>query len=487
MKKISILVFLAAFTIISGCKKYLDEETQGALLGAKTLETQVGLEAALSGAYKGWATAWGSGFIHATAIAATMGGDDVTTHKASNKADFREFDQFNVPSSNQRTQALYRGCYKAIQGANNVLNNFQNTKGDAAAIDMIVGEAYFVRALSYYWLTRLYGSVPLILDADFKEEMLTMTKSPSKDVYDLIVSDLLEAEKLVPNTKRNPGRPNKGTIKAYLADVYLTMAGWPLKLNDHYALAAAKAKEVIDSKAVYGFDLVPTYTELWENDPAKNGTKEAVYQISTFLGVGSSANQNYGFSAMPGEENGWDDFFSELNFFRDFPEGPRKDATFRTEFIGTDGTRTPWQVSQTAHPYYKKYYIKGDIRANASQVPESMLRYAHVLTIYAEAQTRAIGSPDALAYESINAIRTRAGLSPFAGMTGTAFAAAVVQERAWEFAAERTRWFDLVRLEMVQEANANKDPNDLQPIGAITEASYTFPLPYSETSVNPNL
>src|SRR5690554_1211204 len=487
MKKILILVFLAALTTIAGCKKYLEEETQGALLGAKTLETQVGLEAALSGAYKGWATAWGTGFIHATAIAATMGGDDVTTHKASNKADFREFDQFNVPSSNQRTQALYSGCYKAIQGANNVINNYQNTVGDAAVIDVIVGEAYFVRAISYYWLTRLYGSIPLILDSDFTEEMLTMSKSPSKDVYDVIVSDLIEAEKLVPNTKRNPGRPNKGTIKAYLADVYLTMAGWPLKLTDHYALAAAKAKEVIDNKGLYGFDLVPTYTELWENDPLKNGTKEAVYQISTFLGVGSAANQNYGFSAMPGEENGWDDFFSELNFFKDFPEGPRKDATFRTEFIATDGTTTPWQVSQTKHPYYQKYYIKGAVRANASQVPEVMLRYAHVLTIYAEAQARATGTPDDLAYESINAIRQRAGLGILKDLSGPAFAAAVVQERAWEFAAERTRWFDLVRLEMVEEANENKDPDDLQPIGDITEADYTFPLPYSETSVNPNL
>ena len=146
-----------------------------------------------------------------------------------------------------------------------------------------------------------------------------------------------------------------------------------------------------------------------------------------------------------------------------------------------------WQQSQTQHPYYKKYYIKGDVSNYASSVPEIMMRYAHVLTIYAEAEARATGTPDALAYQCINAIRERAGQTDLSGLTGTDFAAAVVQERAWEFAAERTRWFDLVRLEMVEQANANKDPNDLQPIGTITKEDYTFPLPFSETSVNPNL
>jgi len=487
MKKINILILAAMLAVGTGCKDYLDEETNGALLGAGALSSQQGLEAALTGAYKGWANTWGTGFLHATAIAATMGGDDVTTHKASNKADFREFDQFNVPATNQRTQALYSGCYKAIQGANNVIANYKNTTGDAATINTIAGEAHFIRAVSYYWLVRLYGSIPLITEPDFSDEQLTMSKTAPVEVFKLIEADLLAAEELVPNTKRDPGRPNKGTIKAYLADVYLTEAGWPLKQTEKYAIAAAKAKEVIDNKDTYGFQLLPTYTAVFENDPTKNGTAETVFQISAFQGNGSTTNANYGWSAMPGEETGWDDFFAEINFFNNFPDGPRKDVTFRTEFKMSDGTTIPWEQSQTQHPYYQKFYIKGEVRNWASSVPETMMRYAHVLTIYAEAQARAAGTPDALAYESINAIRQRAGLTPLENLSGTDFANAVVQERAWEFAAERTRWFDLVRLEMVEAANTNKNVNDLQPIGAISKEDYTFPLPFSETSVNPNL
>jgi hypothetical protein len=487
MKKSYILFIAASLIVFAGCKKYLDEKVKGSLFGADALKSQQGLEAALTGAYAGWENTFGTGFIHATAVAATMGGDDVTTHKASNKADLREFDQFAVSSTNQRTQALYNGCYKAIQGANNIIANYKTTTGDAATINAIAGEAYFVRALSYYWLVRLYNNIPLIKDANYSDELLTIKASAPADVYALIESDLTAAEGLVPNVKRNPGRPNKGTVKAYLADVYLTEGGWPLKNASKYALAAAKAKEVIDNKDTYGFQLLPSYDQVWENDPTKNGTAETVFEISTFQGVGSTTNANYGWSAMPGEEGGWDDFFSEIKFFNDFPAGPRKDATFRTTFKLSNGTTMPWQQSQTQHPYYLKYYIKGDVGNYQSSVPESMMRYAYVLTVYAEAEARATGTPDALAYQCINAIRQRSGLTPLSGLSGPDFAAAVVQERAWEFAAERTRWFDLVRLEMVEQANANKDANDLKPIGTITKSDYIFPLPFSETSVNPNL
>jgi hypothetical protein len=221
-------------------------------------------------------------FIHPSATAATIGSDDVTTHPASNKADWREFDQFAVSTTNQRSNAVYNGCYKAIQGANNVINNYEKTVGTKATIDIIVGEAHFIRGFSYYWLTRFWGNIPLITAGEYSDDLLTVGKSTPQQVYDLIIADLKVAETNLPNTKRDPGRPNKGSAKAFLADVYLTMAGWPLKQTDKYDLAAAKAKEVIDNKALYGFELLPTFAAVFENDPASSGTKEAVFQISGF-------------------------------------------------------------------------------------------------------------------------------------------------------------------------------------------------------------
>ncbi|WP_020603731.1 RagB/SusD family nutrient uptake outer membrane protein [Spirosoma spitsbergense] len=490
MKKIAI-IFLAVM-LVAGCKGYLEEDTTGLLYGPNVLSTQAGLESALTGSYKGLASQWSMGFIHPSANGAVLGADDVTTHPASNKADWREFDQFNVSTTNQRSGAVYNGCYKAIQGANNVINNYSKTVGTKATIDIIAGEAYFIRGFSYYWLTRFYGNIPLVMSGEYSDSLLTIKKSSPEQVYNLIVADLKKAETMLPNTKRDPGRPNAGAAKAFLADVYLTMAGWPLKQTDKYDLAAAKAKEVIENSARYGFQLLPTFAAVFENDPTVLGTPEAVFQISGFAGGSGTANATYGNTAMPGEEGGWDDMFSELNFFKNFPEGPRKDATFRTEF-GLGATKIPWQQSLTRHPYYKKWYIKGNVVTSSSSLPSVMMRYAHVLTVYAEAKARGTGGPDQAAYDALNQIRLRGlpagtkALTPGDGLTATQFADAVVQERAWEFACERTRWFDLIRLERVEAANAAKSPDDLQPIKPITKANYWFPLPYTDTSINPNL
>lgn len=485
-------VYLLAVLLVAGCKNYLEEDTTGLLYGPNVLSTQDGLESALTGAYKGLGSQWSYGFIHPSANGAVLGADDVTTHPASNKADWREFDQFNVSTTNQRSGAVYNGCYKAIQGANNVINNYEKTVGTKATIDIIAGEAYFIRGFSYYWLTRFYGSIPLVTAGEYSDSLLTMKKSTPAQIYDLIVSDLKKAEVMLPAVKRDPGRSNAGSAKAFLADVYVTMAGWPLKQTDKYDLAAAKAKEVIDNRDKYGFQLLPTFAAVFDNDPAVPGTAEAVYQIGGFAAGSGTANATYGNTTMPGEEGGWDDMFAELNFFRNFPEGPRKDATFRTEF-GLGATKIPWQQSLTKHPYYKKWYIKGNIVTSSISLPSVMMRYAHVLTVYAEAKARGTGGPDQAAYDALNQVRLRGlpagakALSLSDGLTAAQFADAVVQERAWEFACERTRWFDLIRLEKVEQANAAKSPDDLQPIKAITKANYWFPLPYTDTSINPNL
>jgi len=294
------------------------------------------------------------------------------------------------------------------------------------------------------------------------------------------------------NTRRNneKGRPNKGSAKSLLADVYLTMAGWPLKDESKYALAASTAKEVIENHSQYGFEFVPTFTELFANDESTNGTAEDIYVITAFNQSGSR-NQMYGYREMPGELKGWDCSYAEINFFLNFPEGIRKDMTFATEYPLLDGSDTlSWDELITKHPFYKKFWIMAGNPAyyrDRSSLPVIMMRYAHVLTIYAEAITRSSGA-DELAYTCINDIRERAGLLPLSGLTNEEFADAVVQERAWEFAGEATsRWFDLVRLEKVAEANSDRHAWEPVITTTVDDKVYHFPFPISDAMINPNL
>jgi hypothetical protein len=477
--------FFALIILLTGCSKALEEHPRGLVVGSEGLSSQAGLEAALTGAYGSLMVPWESGFTTVSQIAMCMGADDLTTHPGSNKEEFREFDRFNVSSLNSRMTPIWRGCYKVIQSTNNIINNYSAVQdGVEAEVQGIVGEAYFLRALSYYWLTRYWGAVPLVLTEKYTADQLTMQKSEPAAIYKQIEEDLKKAEEWVPNAKRGPlpGRPNKGSVKALLADVYLTEAGWPLKDASKYALAAAKAKEVIDAKGTYKFDLYQEgYLKIFAG-----GTVEDVFTIFT-RGQWSTYNSFYGLSTMPEDEGGWSDFFPELKFFNDFPAGSRKDATFSTVFTA-GGNTILWQQTTTKHPYYKKFTIQtGKRDTYMSNNPVVMIRYAHVLLIYAEAQARSAGTPSPEAYAAVNAVRQRAGLGNLPdGLPGPAFADAVVDERAWEFAGEWSRWFDLVRLEQVEAANAGKDPGDLEP-GAITKEKYWLPIPGADALVNPNL
>ncbi len=94
-----------------------------------------------------------------------------------------------------------------------------------------------------------------------------------------------------------------------------------------------------------------------------------------------------------------------------------------------------------------------------------------------EAKARGTGGPDQAAYDALNQVRLRGratgtkALSPADGLNASQFADAVVEERAWEFAAERTRWFDLVRLECPQhptEALVAQDVVDGAELGLLT-------------------
>jgi hypothetical protein len=250
-------------------------------------------------------------------------------------------------------------------------------------------------------------------------------------------------------------------------------------------MAASKAKELIDNEATYGFGLMDNFADLW--DSSNDGNKEEVFALNFWAGSWYNGNAVYGSPARPGDEGGWDDYFSEITFFEEFPEGPRKEATFMTE-LTIDGVTIPWQEFLTGRPYFEKLQGPENNWLNAISLP--LERMAEVYLIYAEAQIMATGNnSDASALEAVNKIVRRSqGLpinTPDASVDWTsATQKQIVQEKAWEFAAEYCRWFDLVRLQMVEEVNAKKNPNDLQPLGAV---QYYVPLPASETLANPNL
>ena len=124
---------------------------------------------------------------------------------------------------------------------------------------------------------------------------------------------------------------------------------------------------------------------------------------------------------------------------------------------------------------FPRKYVDPEFEGQKSSAKPYLMRFSDVALIYAEA----VG-PTTEGYYWLNKIRTRAGLGgATAGLGVSDFRDAVVQERAWEFAFEGQRLYDLRRKAMV----TTKDPK----AAGITEAKAAYyPIPQLEIDLNPN-
>lgn len=490
--KYTSLIFTLLFFF--NCANDLEEDPKGKVNDPENIYKQyANLEATAMAMYAGIRgdANWSRGFATSAYMTTMYGADDLTTQIGGNKGEFREFDSFNKSSNNGAMMNLWRGCYNAILNANAVIEYSNLTIGNQDEINNLVGQAHFVRAFSYFYLVRSWGRIPLYTSATTIASDISL--SNVQDVYEIIISDLLQSENLLPPIQNVVGLPSQGAAKALLSEVYLTQAGWPLRVESSYALAAQKAKEVIDNSAEYGYALLPNYESLWLRE--YDNSSESIFSLQYDNADGATAFHISGKASMPeAEENGWDDFFVELNFFNEFPDGPRKDATFRTNFLTSDGTVVHYTNSATKHPYYAKFRDGAVDESNPSTATffnnsaYMLIRYAEVLLIYAEAQARADGSPNTDAYNALNQVRVRAGLNPLSGLSSNDFIEAVIDEKGWELAGEGQRWYDLIRTEKVAEVANNRSAEEqVQIIGSTTPDNYYAPIPQSEILLNPNL
>ena len=475
---------MAVLSVITldGCSK-LKEVPPGQLATANFYKSQSDFEAATIGEYQPLFynyTAWdfNGPFIMC------YGAEDGTTRAPA--TDSKLFDEFKPSPTSSTLTGVWGMCYKSINNADLVLLNLPNAKDiPAAKVAEYTGQAKFLRALNYFYLTRWWGKVPLVTEANVIKSD-TAHEADVPVIYALIVKDLQDAIAALPVSFPDKGRATKGAAQGLLAKVYLTMAGWPIGDATKYASARDMAKSVMDAGT---YKLEKNFSDLWL---AKNKltNSEFMFFLSGISTASGAVGSHHHVATRPTEEGGWSDRFSEARFYNAFPAGPRRDASFHTTFT----TGINWQNSLYAQPYMSKYRDAGAastmdgpiINPNAGDGFAVLLRYADVLLMYAESANMAEGGPSAAAYAAINQVRRRAnGKDPLTpdvasdlapGMSQAAFDAAVIAERNWELAFEANRWFDLVRKQMVISAN-----KDLYPY--VDAHNMLLPKPATEVSL----
>lgn len=488
--KYQLLLWMAGAVLLAGCSKFLDETDPSNFTVDQYYKTAEHARSGVNSIYASMRDPISSGFgggawmmtEFATGLAATDLGQAVNSYFVK--------DLINTPD-NGYGRTYWVSYYRGIANANLAIQKIPDINMDEAEKKKLLGEARFLRAWYYFGLVRMFGNVPLILEpVTLTSPELKPMQAPVEEVYAAIEADLKEAEASGLAWTDASGKVNMGAVKALMAQVYITMAGYPLQKGAaYYELAAKKAEEVIDSKQ---YSLFATYADL--HNPGKKNTGENIFMMQFRTQIIPSSWQvailpyNKNISAYSDETGG---IYANVDFIKAFNAADlriKEKQFFYTKFTSeSDRSKT---VDLGGYYIYKYFDETAHVSTANGDLNWPVIRYADVLLTYAEAANET-GGPAAKAYSAVNEIRKRAELPELAGLSQAQFREAVWRERWFELCYENTTWFDMVRLRKAMNLTTRQFEEyvghkfSYGPV--VSEKELLFPIPSQEILDNSNL
>lgn len=433
MKKITYHICLAAsivFVLFSCTEDFIDVESTEETEEALTVDKAIELVNAVYNPYLDWGMssfAW-IGISSITSDDADKGSDPGDTGTDKDKMDALTFDATSLSFKD-----VWTAHYNCIQRANQAISRLTLFESlDENLRNRLIGEAKFLRALTYFRLVKMFGGVPLIAKIpDSNTDPDDFLKKATKEaVYIQIEEDLNEAIAALPLKSEYPnaelGRATKGAAQTLLAKVSMYQGKWQ------------QVKDLTDDVILsLEYDLTPNYEDIWKESGENN--IESIFEIQATAAPVAAGIDGYSVTQGARGEGGWGwGFNTPTQDLIDSYETNdlRREATviYRGETL-FDGREVPNTVNNEY--YNQKAYTSAFSDAWVTGKNLRILRFAEVLLMNAEAATQVGGD----VATPLNRVRKRAGLDNAV----TTDQQAVWNERRWELAFEHDRYFDLVR------------------------------------------
>lgn len=371
-----------------------------------------------------------------------------------------------------------KGTYERLTGvisrANWVVEQLLNKEHKTAltAVEKrSLGEAFFMRAFSHFYVAYRYGNdkrgVPFVRYEDFAggyDNSIPKQQATVMDNYKMIVEDLDNAIKYLPNFKEydidNRGRAHKAAAVAYKAKVY---AYWAAFDKSQWSNVISMVNSLEQD---YGRDLAPEFADVFSSDFSNYWTKEYLF------GIAGTGGDTPGGSEFPGvilENKGWGIYngWGQIKPSYDIFEEMLKDGAGNTritrsvleygqefqffgetrKFYSTSDVESGFMINKYMDPFKHEDATKEYVSSNGdwptARVNMPLIRFAEMLLFRAEANL-ALGHAD-LAAKDINHVRNRSHLTP---LSGNATWTDLYHERRCELAFEYSdhlydlkRWF----------------------------------------------
>ncbi len=490
-------ITLAAFTLYS-CEDVLEEVPETQFSDVQLFSTEAGVEGAVTGIYEAYASFNYHGNPYHTLLA-PISGKFYSSQGASEDAT-----SLNCQPNNINLARLWPGMYTTINRANLVIANVEGNTA-LANRDLALGQAYFLRASTYFDMVQLFGDVPLKTEPT-EDDNLFLPRSNKDLVYDLIIEDLQRAEQLLPEPGGiATGRPSKYAAIMILAKVYMRLAGEDGGDPTLWNNARDEALKVFGQ-----FSLTPTYAELFRQ--GNENTVESIFEIQygqngvvrTSDKVRNYTPRNsvfapdgqFTFGRVRPNKEVWDDHNAQ------YPTDPRIDAIFvANEYLLNDGsTQRIYPDRNNGNNGYVVLakYFDSDYNGSTTSRNFIKLRYADLLLMLAEIENEINGPSGAYAYVNEVLARARntengvaAEPADWSGMTQDEFRTRILKERQYELLGEGHEWYDTRRRgydyfleEVVLTHNNNPNQGNRDYVYPTDPKNMLLPIPTSEISAN---
>ena len=431
MKK---LLLIGNILLLAASCDVLDVQPLNSIPAAEAFKDKAGIERGIIGAYSDFQSL--SYYGRTYGIFSDLAADNLVHPPNATATEYSEVDNNSILPENASVDGIWTVLYEGINIANNVIAQVPNVPGMSDdERNVALAELYFIRALNHFNLTNYYGAIPIKTTPTIGVDKVNAPRDNVDAVYSQIITDLKFAAEYLPASSSRKIRASKQAANALLARVYL--------YHKEYQNAVALATEVINNG---GYSLLTNYADIFASDESA----ESIFEID-FTALNRNRIAEYNF---PLTLNG------------------RREVAPADELITkytTGDTRLAATITYTGTtPYVIKY---DDLSTGGDNV--IVIRLAEMYLIRAEATTRLGGNVSTI-QSDLNAIRTRAHLSPVSATAYPDLLLAIEAENRLEFAFEGHRWFDLVRTGRAVDV-----------LNTVTNENQTlFPIPLSEILAN---
>jgi hypothetical protein len=114
--------------------------------------------------------------------------------------------------------------YANVRRTNIFFSKIDEVPGDKAVIDDLKGQTYFLRAWTYFYLTALYGGVPIITKPYTLTDEFEVPRNTYEECISFVVGQLDSSAMHLPDTYPTNGAISKGAALAFKARVLLYAA-----------------------------------------------------------------------------------------------------------------------------------------------------------------------------------------------------------------------------------------------------------------------